>query len=36
METFRTIVFKGLKKDVAERIAFKNAWKLMSGEAWRD
>ena len=36
METFRTIVFKGLKKDVAEKLSFKNAWKLMSGEAWRD
>jgi predicted TIM-barrel fold metal-dependent hydrolase len=36
METFRTIVLKGVRKDVAEKIAFKNAWKLMSGEDWRD
>jgi len=36
METFRTIVLKGVRKDVAEKIAFRNAWKLMSGEAWRD
>jgi len=36
MDTYRTIILKGVKKDVAEKIAFKNAWKLMSGEAWRD
>jgi predicted TIM-barrel fold metal-dependent hydrolase len=36
METFRTIVFKGLRKDAAEKMAFRNAWKLMSGEDWRD
>jgi predicted TIM-barrel fold metal-dependent hydrolase len=36
METFRTIVLQGVRKDVAEKIAFKNAWKLMSGEDWRD
>lgn len=36
METFRTIVLQGISKDVAEKIAFKNAWKLMSGEDWRD
>jgi predicted TIM-barrel fold metal-dependent hydrolase len=36
METFRTIVLHEVRKDVAEKIAFKNAWKLMSGEDWRD
>ncbi len=36
METFRAIVLRGVRKDVAEKIAFKNAWKLMSGEDWRD
>lgn len=36
IETFRTIVLKDVRKDVAEKIAFRNAWKLMSGEAWRD
>jgi len=36
METFRTVVLKGVRKDVAEKIAFRNAWKLMSGEDWRD
>jgi hypothetical protein len=36
VETFRTIVLQGVRKDVAEKIAFKNAWKLMSGEDWRD
>lgn len=36
METFRTIVLKGVRNDVAEKIAFKNAWKLMSGDDWRD
>lgn len=36
MENFRTVVFQGVRKDVAEKIAFKNAWKLMSREDWRD
>jgi predicted TIM-barrel fold metal-dependent hydrolase len=35
-DTFRSIVFKALRKDVAEKVAFKNAWKLMTGEAWKD
>jgi len=34
MDTFRSIVFKTLRKDVAEKIAFKNAWKLMTGKDW--
>lgn len=36
MDTYRTIILQGVRKDVAEKIAFKNAWKLMSGEAWKD
>ena len=36
METFRDIVFKGLKKEVAEGIAFKNAWRLMTGLSWKE
>jgi predicted TIM-barrel fold metal-dependent hydrolase len=35
-ENFRNIVFKALKKDTAERFAFKNAWKLMTGEDWKN
>ena len=36
MDTFRTIVFKDLTKAAAEKIAFKNAWKLMTGREWED
>jgi Amidohydrolase len=36
INTFRNIVFPGLRKDVAERIAFKNAWKFMTGKEWED
>jgi predicted TIM-barrel fold metal-dependent hydrolase len=36
MGTYRNIILKGVEKDVAEKIAFKNAWKLMTGEAWED
>jgi len=36
IDTFRSIVFKDLRNDVAERIAFKNAWKFMSGKEWED
>jgi hypothetical protein len=32
MDNYRDIILKGVKKDVAEKIAFKNAWKLMTGE----
>ncbi len=34
--TFREILFRDVKKDVAEKIAFKNAWKLMTGEEWKE
>jgi hypothetical protein len=34
--TFRSVVLFGLRKDVAEKIAYRNAWKLMSGEDWRE
>jgi microsomal dipeptidase-like Zn-dependent dipeptidase len=33
---YRNIILKGLKKDVAEKIAYKNAWKLMTGKDWED
>ncbi len=36
IDTFRTIVLKNLSKDVAEKIAFKNAWRLMTGADWKD
>lgn len=31
---FRDIILSGLKPDVAEKVAYKNAWKLMSGKDW--
>lgn len=33
---FRKIILAALPRDVAERIAWKNAWKMMAGEEWRD
>ena len=33
---FRDIILKSVKKDVAEKIAFKNVWKLMIGKDWED
>ncbi|HAK89361.1 MAG: hypothetical protein A2X55_10615 [Nitrospirae bacterium GWB2_47_37] len=36
MDTFRSIVLKELSKPTAEKIAFKNAWKLMTGKDWED
>lgn len=36
METFRDIVLVSLKKEVAEGIAFKNAWRLMTGLNWQE
>lgn len=33
---YRDIILKGVNKDVAEKIAFKNAWKLMTGNEWKD
>lgn len=35
-QTFRGIVLPALPRDVAEKIAFKNAWWLMSGQPWQD
>jgi hypothetical protein len=35
-DDYRKIILKGVRKDVAERIAYKNAWKLMTGEDWAD
>lgn len=35
-DTYRNIILKDVRKDVAEKIAFKNAWKLMTGEDWKD
>jgi hypothetical protein len=32
----RKVLLKEVKKDVAARIAYKNAWKLMTGEDWID
>jgi len=32
----RRIILQSVRKDVAEKIAYKNAWKLMTGEGWRD
>jgi predicted TIM-barrel fold metal-dependent hydrolase len=36
MDTYRDVILKGVKKEVAEKIAFKNAWKLMTGKVWED
>lgn len=33
-ETFRRIVLASLPQDVAEKIAYKNAWRLMTGKEW--
>ncbi|KPK51803.1 MAG: hypothetical protein AMS22_10280, partial [Thiotrichales bacterium SG8_50] len=33
---YRDIILKGVRKDVAEKIAFKNAWKLMTGSDWKE
>jgi predicted TIM-barrel fold metal-dependent hydrolase len=35
MRTFRTVVFDSLKKGAAEKIAYQNAWKMMTGEDWK-
>jgi predicted TIM-barrel fold metal-dependent hydrolase len=34
MATFRDVVLTSLRRDVAERIAYKNAWKLITGQDW--
>jgi hypothetical protein len=36
MNRFRQIILSGMPKDIAEKIAYKNAWKLMTGENWKD
>lgn len=36
IDTLRLLVLKRIDKRAAERIAYQNAWKLMSGEEWRD
>ena len=36
MDTYRNVILKGVRKDVAEKIAFRNAWKLMTGDDWKD
>ena len=35
-DTFRTVVLGSLRQDVAEKVAYKNAWKLVTGEDWRE
>jgi hypothetical protein len=35
-DDYRNIILQGVRKDVAEMIAYKNAWKLMTGEDWVD
>ncbi len=35
-DDYRKIILKGVRNDVAERIAYKNAWNLMTGEDWVD
>ena len=35
-DTYRDVILKGVRKDVAGKIAFKNAWKLMTGIDWKD
>lgn len=36
VQTFRDIVLGGIKKGAAEKFAFRNAWKFMTGEDWKD
>lgn len=33
---FRKIILAALPRETAERIAWKNAWKMMSGAEWKD
>jgi hypothetical protein len=35
-ETHRTVILRRARKDVSEKIAYKNAWELMTGEDWKD
>lgn len=36
INTFRNIVLSSLRKDAAEKIAFQNAWKLITGDDWKN
>jgi len=36
LENFRKVILAPLSPETAERIAWKNAWKMMSGEEWKD
>lgn len=35
-KNFRAVVLRDLPQDVAEKLAFKNAWRLMTGQPWQD
>ena len=35
-DDYRNIILQGVRRDIAEMIAYKNAWKLMTGEDWVD
>ena len=35
IDAYRNIILKGLNAEAAEKIAYKNAWNLMTGEAWK-
>ena len=34
--TFREVILDGINREAAERIAFKNAWRLMTGSEWKN
>ncbi len=36
ISTFRTVILDSLRKETAEKIAFKNAWKLMTRQKWKE
>ena len=36
IDTMRNSILSEMPKDIAEKIAYKNAWKLMTGEDWTD
>lgn len=36
VDTFRKVVLRSLSKPTAEKIAWKNAWRLMAGSEWKD
>jgi len=35
IDAYRNIILKGLNAEAAEKIAYKNAWNLMTGEVWK-